>query len=159
MGRFYEADQSVVKIMTDLIYEEGRFPNLRGAKIKIVMDSKPKVDKLTETVTFASIKLANDVEKYLTKDGYNIEGIDYIMFINDIVWELADDTNKRRIISHELRHTFIDDKGNYKVVKHDLEDFYAEVELNKDDPTWAQDLGVVALTKIEQMKEEAKANK
>jgi hypothetical protein len=159
MGRYYEADKTVTDIMTDLIFTENRFPNLKAANIKVVMDSKPKVDKLTETVTFASIKLANEVEKYLSKDGHNITGIDYIIFVNDIVWELADAQNKKRILSHELRHTYTDDKGNYKVVKHDLEDFYAEVEINKADPMWAQSLGLIALAKIDQMKEEAKANK
>jgi hypothetical protein len=159
MSRYYEADQSVKDVLIDLVYNEGRFPNLRAANIKVVMDCKPKVDKLTEAVTFASIKLANEVEKYLTKDGHNLDGIDYILFINDVVWELADAANKKRIISHELRHTFIDEKGNYKIIKHDLEDFYAEVELNRDDPMWAQSLGTIALAKIEQIKEEAKANK
>jgi len=159
MSRFYEADPAVVAMMTDLIFNEGRFPNLRGANIKVVMDSKAKVDKLTETVTFASIKLANEVEKYLSKDGHNITGIDYIVFINDLVWELANSVDKKRILSHELRHTFIDEKGNFKVVRHDLEDFYAEVELNKDDPAWAQALGSIAVAKIDQLKEEAKANK
>jgi hypothetical protein len=159
MGRFYEADQSVKDLMDALIYDEDRFPNLKAATIRIVMDSKPKIDKLTNTLTLASIKLANEVERFLTKDGHNLEGVDYIMFINDIVWELANDKDKKRILSHELRHTFLDDKGNFKVIKHDIEDFHAEIKLNEDDPMWKQALGTVAIAKIEQLKEEAKANR
>jgi len=159
MGRFYEADQSVTNLIQSLIYEEDRFPNLKAANIIAVMDNKPKVDALTGRVTFAYIKTANEVERFLTKDGHNIEGVDYIMFINDLVWELANDKDKKRIISHELRHTFLDEKGNFKIVKHDIEDFYIEVRLNEDDPMWGQALGTVAIAKIEQMKEEAKANR
>lgn len=159
MGRFYEADDSVKNLMDTLIYDEDRFPNLKAASIRIVMDSKPKIDKLTSRITFAYIKTANEVERFLTKDGHNLEGVDYILFINDIVWELASDKDKKRIISHELRHTFLDDKGNFKIVKHDIEDFHAEIKLNEDDPMWGQALGTIALAKIEQMKEEAKANR
>jgi len=159
MGRFYEADQSVTDLMNVLIYDEDRFPNLKAAKIIAVMDSKPKVDKFTDKITFAYIKTANEVERFLTKDGHNIEGIDYIMFVSEIVWELAIDKDKKRILSHELRHTFLDEKGNFKLVKHDIEDFYAEVRLNEDDPMWGQALGTIAIAKIEQMKEEAKANR
>ena len=157
MGRFYDANDSIVTMMNEIIYE--RFSNLRPAVIKVVMDSKPKVDKLTEKVTFAYIKSANEVERFLTKSGQDIEGVDYILFINDLVWELADDKNKKRIISHELRHTFLDEKGNYRLVRHDIEDFYEEVKLNEDDPMWGQALATIAMAKIDQLKEEAKANR
>lgn len=154
MSRFYDADVDVVTMVNEIIYE--RFPNLRAAAFKVMMDSKTKVDKLTEKVTFAYIKCANDVEKFLTKSGQNISGVDYFLFINDLVWELADEKNKKRIISHELRHAFLDEKGNFKTIKHDIEDFYAEVKLNEDDPMWGQALATIAMAKIEHLKEEAK---
>lgn len=154
MSRFYDADVSVVTMMNELIYE--RFPNLRAASIKVMMDSKTKVDKLTERVTFAYIKCANEVERFLTKSGQNLSGMDYFLFINDLVWELADERNKKRIISHELRHAFLDEKGNFRTIRHDIEDFYAEVRLNEDDPMWGQALATIALAKIDQLKEDAK---
>ncbi len=159
MGRFYEADKSVKDLIEELIYDDERFPNLKAATIKVVMDSKSKIDKLTNTLTFASIKLANEVEKFLSKDGHNLEGVDYIMFINDVVWELANDTDKKRLVSHELRHTFIDDKGNFRIIRHDIEDFHIEIKFNSDDPMWKQALATIALVKIEQIKEESKANR
>lgn len=155
MSRFYDADVSIVTMVNEIVYE--RFPNLRAAAIKVMMDSKSKVDKLTEKVTFAYIKCANEVERFLTKSGNNIGGVDYFLFINDLVWELADEKNKKRIISHELRHAFVDEKGNFKTIKHDIEDFYAEVRLNEDDPMWGQALATIAMAKIEHLKEEAKA--
>ncbi len=157
MGRYYEADQAVYEIMDSLI--DDRFPNLRPANLKIIMDGKPKVDKLTHRITFAAIKLANEVERFLTKDGHQIDGTDYILFINDLVWELANPADRKRIISHELQHTFLDDKGNYKLIKHDIEDFHAEIEFNKEDPMWRQALGTIVMAKIDQLKEEVKANR
>lgn len=155
MARYYEADQAIYGMLETIIYD--RFPNLRAASVKVLMDTKSKIDKLTQRMTFASIKLANEVEKFLSKDGHNLGGTDYIMFINDLVWDLARDKDKKRVLSHELCHTFIDDKGNYKIIKHDIEDFHAEIQLNEDDPMWAQALGVIAMAKHEQMKEESKA--
>ncbi|MHA2217652.1 MAG: putative metallopeptidase [Candidatus Hodarchaeales archaeon] len=157
MGIYYEADQSVYEIMDSLIYE--RFGDLRPATIKILMYSKPKIDKFRGIMTFASIKTANEVERFLSKDGHHIEGTDYLMFINDLVWELAGDQDKHRIISHELRHCFIDEKGNFKIIRHDIEDFYAEVRINEDDPMWGQALSTVAMAKYEQMKAEEKATR
>jgi hypothetical protein len=158
MGRYYEADPLVYNLMDELVDE--RFGNtLRAANIKILMDSKPKVDKLTNRMTFAYIKSTSEVEKFLTMDGHNLEGITYLIFLSDLVWELANDKDKKRILSHELRHTFLDEKGNYKLIRHDIEDFYTEVQLNKDDPMWGQALSTVAIAKYDQMKAEAKANK
>jgi len=157
MSRYYEADQGVYDLSASLINE--RFTNLRPACIKILMDTKPKIDKLTQRMTFASIKTANEVEKFLTKSGHSLSGVDYIIFISDLVWELAGTDDKRRILSHELRHTFLDDKGNFKIIRHDIEDFYAEVKLNEDDPMWGQSLSTIAVAKYDQMKEEEKANR
>ena len=157
MSRYYEADQSVYDLATDLIHE--RFGNLRPACIKILMDNKAKIDKLTQRMTFASIKSSNEVEKFLTKSGHSISGVDYIIFISELVWELAGTNDKKRILSHELRHTFLDDKGNFKIIRHDIEDFYAEVQLNEDDPMWGQSLSTIAVAKHDQMKEEEKANR
>jgi len=158
MGRYYEADAVVYNLMDEIVHE--RFGNtLSAATIKILMDSKTRIDKLTNRMTFASIKSASVVEKFLSKDGHNLEGIDYIIFLSDLVWELANDKDKKRIMSHELRHAFLDEKGNYKIVRHDIEDFYEEVQLNEDDPMWGQALSTVAIAKVDQMKAEAKANK
>lgn len=158
MARYYEAEPEVYNLMDELIEE--RFGNtLRAATIKILMDSKTKIDKLTNRMTFASIKCANEVERFLTMDGHNLAGIDYLIFLSDLVWELANGADKKRILSHELRHAFLDEKGNYKVVRHDIEDFYSEIKLNEDDPMWGQALSVVAIAKVEQMKADAKANR
>ena len=154
MGRYYESE-AVTKNMFDELMEE-RFEGLAGAEIKLIMDSKPKIDKLRNTMVFASIKSTNEVEKYLTE---NNSSYDYFIFINCLAWDLASENDKKRILSHELRHCFIDDKGNYKTIKHDIEDFYAEIKLNEDDPMWGQSLSVVAMAKYDEMKEREKADR
>jgi len=154
MGRYYEPEMATKNIFDELIEE--RFEGLAGVEIKLIMDSKPKVDKLRGEMIIASIKTTNEVEKYLTADN---SSYDYFIFINGLVWDLAIEKDKKRILSHELRHCFIDDKGNYKTIKHDIEDFYTEIKLNEDDPMWKQSLSTVAMAKYDQMKEEEKANK
>jgi len=155
--RYYEAGEKEYGLLGGLVKE--RFAFLTNAKIKVLMDRKPKVDKLKGAMIFAMIKLANEVEKFLSRDGQNVEGIDYIIFINDFAWELASDKDKRRIMSHELRHAFVDENGEYKLVRHDIEDFYSEIKLNEDDPMWGQSLSVVAMAKLDQIKAEEKAAK
>lgn len=154
MSRYYEADGVTRTLFTQI--KEERFEGLEGAKIKLIMDLKPKIDKLRGVIIFASIKPTNEVEKYLTEQE---SGYDYFIFVNGLVWDLADERNRKRILSHELRHCFIDENGNYKVVRHDIEDFFAEVQLNEDDPMWGQALSTIAMAKYEQMKEEEKANR
>jgi len=154
MSKYYEAD-GVTKTLFTQVREE-RFEGLGGAKIKLIMNLKPKIDKLRGDMVFASIKTTNEVEKYLTEQE---SGYDYFIFISGLVWDLAGVVDRKRILSHELRHCFIDENGNYKIIRHDIEDFFAEVRLNEEDPMWGQALSTVAMAKYEQMKEEEKANK
>lgn len=155
MGRYYEADDDAKNLMEDLLEE--RFEEFRHAGIKVIMDGKLKIDKLNNRIILAYIKTTNDIEKYLTtKHPLRTYGYDYFIFINELVWELAGAENKKRIMSHELRHMTIDAQGNYKIRKHEIEDFYAEVELNEDDPKWSSKLSSVVLIRYEQLKEEAK---
>jgi hypothetical protein len=151
--RFYDPDDDVITLFNKV--REERFEGLSNVKIKLLMDSKPKIDKLRGTTIFASIKLTNDVERHLTTNKVDTEGYDYFLFIHELPWELANYKDKKRILSHELRHIFIDDKGNYKVINHDIEDFYKEIELNKDNPMWAQSLSTIAMAKYIQMKEKS----
>lgn len=49
---------------------------------------------------------------------------DFIIVIYDAAEELSDD-QKRILMLHELLHVGIDDKGDPKIVPHDVEDFTA----------------------------------
>lgn len=149
MVRFYEPDQATLELIEEVRRE--RFGNLVNAKIKVIMDGKEKINKTSGKVEFAYIKKPNDIENFLV---CNDEEYDYFLFIHKLVWELASFDNKKRIISHELRHTHIDENGNYKLVPHEVEDFYIEIEMNREDPRWALDLAEMTRLTFEQRKED-----
>lgn len=146
--RFYEPDAATLELVDEVRRE--RFGNLVNANIKVIMDSKEKINKTSGKVEFAYIKKPSDIENFLV-DGD--EEYDYFIFIHAMVWELANPDNRKRIISHELRHAHLDEKGNYKIVEHEILDFYMEVELNRDEPRWGQDLAETVRLTYEQRKE------
>jgi hypothetical protein len=45
----------------------------------------------------------------------------------------------------------------YRLLDHDVSDFYEEQELNRDDPRWKERVASLAETIYEQMKDEAKS--
>lgn len=100
-------------------------------------------------VVLASIKVADDLERLLSS-GSQItmeQEIDFVIIIDKNAWAVCDDTDKERILRHELRHIVViynDDVPVYKLRAHDYEDFSAEVTLNSDEPDWRE--RVVALT-------------
>ena len=149
MSRFFEADAETLNLLDEVVKE--RFSSLVNANIKVVMDGKEKINKSTGMAEFAYIKKASEMENFLVDDE---DEIAYFIFIHALVWELASPDNKKRLISHELRHTFVDEKGRYKIVPHEVTDFYAEIELNIDDPKWGQDLGDMVRFTYEQRKDD-----
>ena len=54
MGRYYEADERVYAVLRELI--NTRFNGLRNTNFKILMDTKPKIDKLLGKIVFAYVK-------------------------------------------------------------------------------------------------------
>lgn len=135
MNRYKEAPKSVDQIVRYMI--RNRFQHLASATFIVLMDKKTKIQKPSNRITLASVKHSNEVERFLTKD---YKEVDYFIFISQMVWDLASRKDKRRIISHELRHCIIDDKDNYRIIEHDIEDFHEEIKLNRDDPKWASSL-------------------
>ena len=107
-------------------------------------------------MVLASIELASEKIKFFSKDNVAVEGYDYILIVDRKVWELANAKDKERLIAHEFKHVFIDDKGGCKIMGHEIEDFYSEIEHNKDDPEWARKLATIALDVYDQEKELAK---
>jgi len=58
-----------------------------------------------------------------------------------------------------MRHVFVDEKDKAKLVGHEIEDFYQEIELNKDDPEWGRKLVRLMTDVYDQEKEMSKPNK
>jgi len=155
MIRFEDGDDNLVEVFLEVM--ETRFPHFQFLNFKLVYDLKKRTKN--GKTTLASIELASPKIKYFSQDDKASEGYDYILFIDKKAWELSNDKDKRRLISHEMRHVFVDEKDKAKLVGHEIEDFYQEIELNKDDPEWGRNLVRLVSDVYDQEKEMSKPNK
>ena len=113
------------------------FPELARARIAVLFDLRRR--KSRGNWILASIHKPNELTKHFTKSNLNPSGLDYVIVLDKAVWAEIQEQDRIRIVRHELRHTFYDleAKGDpYKLVGHDVEDFWTEIDLNKDDPRW-----------------------
>lgn len=156
MIRYEETPEHVFKLFKEI--QTTYFPELRNAKISILYDLK-KSSKGGK-VQLGCIKRPNDLIRHFSKDeAIAIEGYDYIIILDKVCFENVSERDRERILRHELRHTYFDidtEDNPYRLVDHDITDFYAEIELNKDDPRWGQRCASLTADIYEQMKEEAK---
>lgn len=155
MLRYEDCNDELVEVFLNVL--EKRFAGFANLKFKLIFDLKKRISK--GALVFASIELANQKIKHFTKDDVAIDGYDYVLIVDKKSWEVCSDKDKERIISHELRHAFIDEKGAPKILGHEIEDFYAELKLNEDDPEWKRKLSVLVHDMYEQEKELKKENK
>ena len=115
------------------------FPHLVNAKILFLISKKKMTQK--GNVALGKIMRPNELVKFLSREEAPENGYDYILFLDGKLIANCDDSDIARVLRHELRHTFYDSDSltnPYKLIDHDFSDFYDEVELNKDDPAWAQ---------------------
>lgn len=151
--RYVEADESLIGVFSKVL--EKRFAQYSYLNFKLVYDLKKRTKN--SNLILASIELASPKIKFFSQDKKAEEGYDYVLFIDKCAWELASDNDRERLISHELRHVFIDELGRPKIVGHELEDFYAELELNRDDPEWGRKLSILVMDVYDQEKENIKS--
>lgn len=139
--RFEPVPEQVVRLCEDVCLV--KFPNLDGARIMYIFDTKRKVSG--GRLTFARIKKLNDELKFLAM---NDDGItyDYIVFIDKKIWDALEDPDRRRIIYHEFCHCEVDfEKLNpYGIRDHEIQGFYDEADYNADDPRWSERLSLIA---------------
>jgi len=114
------------------------FPQLANAKILFLINNKKMVKR--GSIVLGKMVKPSDLVKYLSRNEAPEDGYDYIMLLDSRLIKHCEESDIERVVRHELRHTFFDSdsKNPYKLVDHDFSDFYDEVELNKDDPTWAK---------------------
>lgn len=155
MSRYTEVDDSVVN--TFLSVMEKRFPSLVQLKIKLIFDTKRRVK--AGQIVLATTELASEKIRFFSKDDVAIEGYDVVIVFDMKAWELASDEDKTRLMSHELRHIFIDEKDKVKLLPHDVSDFRAEIQLNTDNPDWGLNLSTLVNAVYEQEREMAKQSK
>ena len=150
MSRYFDATNDLVAVFTKVLNE--RFFTLAGLKFKLLFDTKKRMSK--GRLVLASTDLVNEKLRFLTSDDNAPEGYDYLVTVDALVWENADDVSRERLISHELNHVFIDEKGKLKLVGHDVEDFAAEIQRNTDNPNWALNLELLATAIYEQSEDQ-----
>lgn len=155
MSRFTEVTDEVVEVFLKVLGD--RFPSLGQLKIKLVFDTKRRIKE--GKICLANVELANEKIKFFSKDDVAIEGYDVVVTFDRKAWELANDKDRTRLISHELRHVLIDEKGKLKLIPHDVSDFRIEQKLNEDDPDWSFRLSTLINDIYEQEKEAEKSKK
>lgn len=146
MSRYLDASANLEEVFNEVLTKD--FPGLFGINFKLIFDTKKRMSK--GKLTLASVELVTEKLKFFTTDGNNADGYDYLIIVDSVAWEYASDGDKKRLLSHELNHVFIDEKGKLKVVGHDVEDFAKEIKKNIENPGWAGDLATLILAIYEQ---------
>jgi hypothetical protein len=152
--RYEDADDQVMSLVNRIVTRN--FPELTNAKIKVLFDLRKR--KSGGHMVLGRIMKTNDLLRHLTRDEVDIlEGYDYIITLDKICWDSIGESDRTRIIRHELRHTYVDldaETNPYRLQNHSILDFYEEVELNKDDPRWRERVADLAANIYEQKKDE-----
>lgn len=149
--------EEVTQDATDLFnrIQKAHFPEFRNATVKLLFDLKKSTHG--GKVQFACIKRPNDLLRCFTvAERETYDGYDYIIILDKVCWQACGESDHERIIRHELRHTSFDIESEddpYKLVEHEIEDFYVEVEFNRDDPRWGARLAQLTEDIYEQIKE------
>lgn len=142
--RFEDVPDNVVEQMNRI--KRDVFPELSGARIKVLYDLKKRMSG--GKIVLGRMQKTNDLLRHLTiDDANNEEGFDYIMYIDKTAFENIEESDRIRLIRHELQHCEVDLDSNsnpYKIRDHEISDFYDEIEYNKDDPRWAERCVAVA---------------
>jgi len=148
MSQFRKADSSVYTVFLDLI--EKVFPELSGYSFGLLY--REKIQKSRGGVVLASICQPTKLLSYFAKNDAG-KPFDFLMVVDEMGWVCAKEPDRIRIIRHELRHIRLSEKGVPKLVDHDFQDFYKEVDLNADDPSWCQKLVEITLAGYDQAKD------
>ena len=149
----YEDVPEMIYEMYDRLKGE-YFPQLANAKILFLINRKKMMKR--GSIVLGKMVKPSDLVKYLSRNEAPEDGYDYIMLLDSRLIKHCEESDIERVVRHELRHTFFDSdsKSPYKLVDHDFSDFYDEVELNKDDPTWAKRVSTTVSLIYHQEKDE-----
>uniref|UniRef100_A0A6M3L0L4 Putative phage metallopeptidase domain-containing protein n=1 Tax=viral metagenome TaxID=1070528 RepID=A0A6M3L0L4_9ZZZZ len=144
-NRYEHVTDQLVEVFLNVVEE--RFPELQNLKVYLVFDLKKRMNR--GKFVLASIEKASSKIKFFTETEDNPEGYDLILIVNKNTFDIASDKDRKRIISHELRHVLFDEEGKILLIGHDICDFSSEIELNIDDPRWKERLTTEVLLSYE----------
>src|SRR6056297_451130 len=154
MSKFEDVPENVEQMMDDIIKDS--FPTLLNAKIKMLFLMNKKTSG--GHMVLGTMNKATPRENYLTSTDTGDDGVNYIMMLDGNVFPSLDVEDQKRLIRHELNHAYIDleAKDPYKVIGHEIENFFKEVEYNKDEPRWKDRVFSIADQIYEDMEEQKK---
>lgn len=138
---YFDANESTKELFEKVKNEY--FPELLNADFFLVFRDNKSSSK--GNVVIASIKKPDKLLKFKTED--EVEGgYDYVIVIDGNIYNELSEEDKIRIFRHQLRHCDVDNEKDdpYRLKDHDVEDFYEEIELNKDDPRWKERVNTIA---------------
>jgi len=148
MSQFRKADSTVYSVFLDMI--EKTFPELTGYSFGLLY--REKIKKSKGGVILAEVCRPGKLLSYFAKNDAG-KPFDFLIVVDEMAWVCAREKDRIRIMRHELRHIHISDKGAIMLRGHDFQDFYVEVDLNADDPSWCQKLVEVTLAGYDQVKD------
>jgi hypothetical protein len=141
-SRFEEATSDVVAQVNEVV--RTKFPSLSGCLIEVVMDTKKR--KSGGKYSLVKLDKASPIIKHISADNTNEFGLDYILYIDQKVYNELSESDRIRLISHGLYHSDVDfEKENpYACRKPTVQTFCEEIHDNEDDPRWAERLDLIA---------------
>jgi len=143
MSRFSDVDPDTKKLINETISKD--FSHLVQAKIKMIFDQKKR--KAGGKFQLGKMQKTNELIRFLTsKETGDPEGFDYLLYIDENVFEVLDQMDKIRLLRHLLQYADIDYEAErpFKIRKEEVITWYDELEYNKDDPKWFERLEVIA---------------
>ncbi len=133
--KYDDVPETIAQLYEDL--KKKHFPYLANAKILFLANKKKMVKK--GRIVLGKCVKPSDLLRYLSRHEAPDEGYDFIILLDNKLMQHCEESDIERVLRHELRHIFFDSdsKNPYSLIDHDFTDFMDEVELNKDDPNWA----------------------
>jgi hypothetical protein len=150
MNRYLDVDAELENTFQNILAND--FPNLAGITFKLLFDTKKRVTK--GNIVISSVELTNEKVRFLTADALSPEGYDCLLILDNLAWQYTPELDKKRILSHELNHVMLDEKGKLKIVGHDVEDFASEIAKNADDPNWSVKLAQITRAIYDQQEDQ-----
>jgi hypothetical protein len=148
---FRKADNSVYQVFLEIIEEY--FPALSSFSFGLLF--RQKIKKSKGGVILAEVCLPSKLLSYYAKNDQG-NPYDFLIIFDEMAWSCGKVLDRVRIMRHELRHVFINEKGKCMMIGHDFQDFHAEVALNIDDPGWGSNLAEVVVAAYGQIKDGGK---
>ena len=143
---YEECPQSVIDFSKEVL--EKNYPELSDVRYTVLYDVSGKKHRW-----LAKIYKASEMLRFFTGDITNTDdGLDYIVVVDKVFYssEVITDLDRMRLFRHEFRHIYYDPekktrKAQYKLCKHDVNTFYAEIELNtaEGEPRWEEKMSEI----------------